>query len=122
MKKQNNNQHDTILYHHPASLSTRATRRGYRSLNFNDRSPEYRAMKAHLRASAYDKYRRSKEPRLALASGGGVAGQSVPTLVELLRAYGEQASRNFLRDGILLALFGALSAWAIIHAIQAMAG
>ena len=56
------------------------------------------------------------------SGGGGVAGQSVPTLVSLLRAYGEQASRNFLRDGIVLALFGALSAWAIIHAIQALAG
>ena len=48
--------------------------------------------------------------------------QPVPTLLQLGRAYSKQASRNFVRDGILLAVFGALSAWAIIHAIQAMAG
>jgi hypothetical protein len=42
--------------------------------------------------------------------------------MRLRQHYEQQASRNFLRDGVFLAVFVALSAWAMIHAVQAMAG
>jgi len=121
MKKQNNSR-DDVIYRHPPGVTGRSRRRGHRILNFNHRAPEYRAMKAHLRASAYEKDRESGEPLLRFASGGSVRDQPVPSFLQLHRSYGEQASRDFVRDGILLAVFAALSAWSIIHAIQAMAG
>ncbi len=122
MNKQNTNQdNNVIVYRHPSGVAARKARRGYRIVNFNDRSPQQRAMKAHLRASAY-KLGRDGEPALSLAGGGSIGRNRIPAWLHLRRSYDEQARRNFVRDGILLAVMVVISTWALIHAVQAMAG
>jgi len=122
MNKQNSNQHNNVIvYRHPRGVVARKARRGYRIANFNDRSPEYRAMNAHLRASAYPD-EQGTQPLFSLAGGGSIPSNGIMPFLRLRRRYDEQARRNFVRDGVLLAVFVALSAWAIIHAVQAMVG
>ena len=122
MNKQNSNQHNNVIvYRHPRGVVARKARRGYRIANFNDRSPEYRAMNAHLHASAYPD-EQGTQPLFSLVGGGSIPSNGIMPFLRLRRSYDEQARRNFVRDGVLLAVFVALSAWAIIHAVQAMVG
>ncbi len=122
MHKQNSNQHNSVIVnHHPRGVAARRARRGYPIVNFNDRSPEYRAMKAHLRASAYENETET-QPLVSLPGDGGMPGNGTMSFLRLRRHYDEQARSNFVRDGVLLAVFVALSGWAIIHAVQAMVG
>ena len=121
MTTPNNNRDNVIVYRNPRGVAARKARRAYRMINFNDRSPEYRAMKAHLRASAY-KSERESEPLLSVARAGAIPRNGIMPFLHLRRRYDEQARRNFIRDGILLAVIVAISAWALIHAVQTMAG
>ena len=122
MNKQNSNQHNNVIvYRHPRGVVARKARRGYPIANFNDRSPEYRAMNAHLHASAHPD-EQGTQPLFSLAGGGSIPSNGIMPFLRLRRSYDEQARRNFVRDGVLLAVFVALSAWAIIHAVQAMVG
>jgi hypothetical protein len=70
MKKQNMD--DVIMHEHPRGVIFRPKRRGYRMINFNERSPEVAAMNAHLRASAYNHQRDNTQRVLAVAGGGSV--------------------------------------------------
>lgn len=122
MNKQNSNEHNNVIvYRHPRGVAARRARRGYRIVNFNDRSPEYRAMKAHLRASAY-RNEQETQPLVSVAGADRIPSNRIVPFMRLRQHYEQQASRNFLRDGVFLAVFVALSAWAMIHAVQAMAG
>jgi hypothetical protein len=122
MNKQNTNQHENVVvYRHPRGVVVRNARRGYRFVNFNDRSPEYRAMNAHLRASAYQN-EHGTQPLFYLAARESIPSNGIMPFLRLSQRYDEQARRSFVRDGVLLAVFVALSAWALIHAVQAMVG
>ena len=50
MNEQNNN---VIMHRHPLGVIMRPKRAGYRFINLDDRSFEYGAMLAHLRATGY---------------------------------------------------------------------
>lgn len=122
MNKQNSNQHNNIVvYRHPRGVAARKARRGYRIMNFNDRSPAHRAMKAHLRASAY-RNEHGTQPLLSVAGAGSIPSNGIMPFSRLRRRYDEQARHNFVRDGILLAVIVMISAWALLHAVQTMAG
>ena len=122
MNKQNTNQNNNVVvYRHPRGVVARNARRGYRIVNFNDRSPEYRAMNAHLRASAYQN-ERGTQSLFSLAGSESIPSNGIMPFLRLRQRYDEQARSNFVRDGVLLAVFVALSAWALIYAVQAMVG
>lgn len=121
MKKQNSNYDNIMVNRQPMGITARPARRGYRLVNFNDQSPEYRAMKAHLRASAY-KDQRQRQAVVSIAEPESIPSNSIAPFLHLHRGYEEQARRNFVRHALLLSAFAALSAWAILHALLAMAG
>ena len=94
MNKQNTNQHNNVVvYRHPRGVVARKARRGYRIVNFNDRSPEYRAMNAHLRASAYQN-EHGTQPLFSLAGGGSIPSNGIMPFLRLRRRYDEQARRT----------------------------
>jgi len=110
-----------MLCHQLLARVARRPRPGHRIANFNDRSPRYRAMKAHLRASAY-KRKRETEPGLSVTQADAIPSNRVLPLLHLRRRYDEQARQNFIRDAILIGVIVATSAWALIHAVQTMLG
>jgi hypothetical protein len=120
MRKQNID--DVIMQEHRTGVVVRPKPRGYRIINFNERSPEAAAMNAHLRASAYKSERdgHGRVPRLAGVTS--VRHRRISSLLHLRRRYDSQARHNFVRDAILFAVIVALSAWAFLHTVQAIAG
>jgi len=117
MKEANN--HNAVVYRHPLGVTATPRRRGYRVVNLDDRSSQYRAMIAHLRATDYPKQQKQDDPISVAANGGGSTGES---LFDLSRRYDAQASRNFVRDAALLGAIAAISGWAFVHTVQAIAG
>ena len=123
MKETNNYyQSNAVIERHPYGLTIRPRRRRHGALNFNDRSPEYRAMTAHLRSARYASQR---ENALALpnrANGDDTGVSRIQPFLNLRRSYDAQVRRNFVRDVFLFAVIVTMSAWAIVHAVRAMGG
>ncbi|HJT82569.1 MAG TPA: hypothetical protein VJ719_15340 [Chthoniobacterales bacterium] len=115
--------------HHDNNLLTRRfplsvmipPRRRHGGLNFNDRSPEYRAMMAQLRSARYATNRAVSPPPVP-AGGGDSRVSRVQPFLNLRRNYDVQARNNFVRDVFLFAVIIAMSAWAVVHAVRAMGG
>jgi hypothetical protein len=113
MKRTNN--HNTVMYRYPPGITVRRRRRGYR-VSLDDRSSQYQAMMAHVRATGYRNQNTQGDPVSASNSRS-----TAESLVELSQRYDTQASRTFIRDAAVLAATAAISGWAFIHTLQAIA-
>ena len=118
--KEANNLDNLIMRRVPFGVTTQSRRRPHGAINFNDRSPEYRAMMAQLRSARYASNRSitaaSKEP----PGDGKGAGFRIQPFLQLRRSYEAQARKNFVRDVILFAVIVTISVWALIHAVRAL--
>jgi hypothetical protein len=114
-----------ILYRDPPGLGARPRRRAYQSLNFNERSAQYRAMMAHLRAH---RYREGGKKGGSAATGLHSRWKALPaatraTLLGIGRQYELEVSNNFAREVVLFAIIGLVAfAWPLMHLVQAMLG
>jgi hypothetical protein len=82
------NNHNTVMYRYPPGITVRRRRRGYR-VSLDDRSSQYQAMMAHMRATGYRNQNTQGDP--VSASNSRSMAES---LVELSERYNTQASRN----------------------------
>ena len=110
-----------LMRRYPFGVITQPRRRRHRAVNFNNRSPGYRAMMARLRSARYATNRAVNLPATP-ARGSDSRVSRVQPFLNLRRNYDVQARNNFVRDAFLFAVIVAMSAWAVVHAVRAMGG
>jgi hypothetical protein len=120
MKEAHNN-NNLLMRRDPFGVMIRPWRRRYGSIRFNDRSPEYRAMMAELRSARYASNSAVSPPPVP-AGGDDSRVSKVQPFLNLRRNYDAQARNNFVRDVFLFAVIVVISAWAVVHAVRALAG
>jgi hypothetical protein len=120
MNEQNNN---VIMYRHPLGVIVRPKRAGYRFINFDDRSPEHKAMLAHLRATGYPCDQSRSQPRANDSRLNRSWLGRARRLLKLGREYEVAARDNFAREAALFCVIGLVGiAWPTIHIMKALAG
>lgn len=120
--KEANNDNNLIMSRYPSGVTIRPRRRRYGALNFNDRSPEYRAMMAQLRSARYGSHRESTARSVDRVEGRDNGVSRIQPFLKLRRSYDAQARNNFVRDVLLFAVIVTISAWAVLHVVHALAG
>jgi hypothetical protein len=116
------NNHDTIMHRHPLGVTSRLRRLGYSIIDYNDPAPHVRAMKAHLRASAYEKHG-SRPGENANANCGAGAINRARSFLDLSHEYDNQARSNFASEAAAFAIITAIAvAWPVIYGWRLLAG
>ena len=118
------NHENAVNYRHPFGVTTRRKTRGHRTLDYNGRSPETAAMKAHLRASTYRDRKAGETPATTSPSGFGYRSTSrARALFNLGREYDIQARDNFAKEAVFfgIIIFAAL-AWPLVQSLRALTG